>query len=64
VEKDNKDNYELGAVSFVRILQVKEGNKPCYRTGKISCSYASKCCWARNCQGFPKAVFIFRVEAV
>jgi len=36
-------------IQKVRWLQQAEGHRPCFRTGKVTCKYKDKCCWASMC---------------
>jgi hypothetical protein len=34
---------------LIRIIQIKEGNSPCYETGIVACDQTG-CCWWGDCQ--------------
>ena len=48
----------------IRQIQVSEGNQPCFRTGKLYCTYADKCCWASICleENSSHTIHIFDVK--
>lgn len=40
-------NQEI--IHKIRWLQRVEGHRPCFRSGKLECSYENECCWAEIC---------------
>jgi len=53
-------NQEI--IHKIRWLQQAEGHRPCFRTGKFSCSYKNRCCWAEICDmEMIKPLFIIEV---
>jgi hypothetical protein len=41
----------IDTVDLIRIIQVKEGFIPCYRTGKINCP-RKECAWRNSCYNY------------
>ena len=44
---DNMRNIE--AIQKIKFIQKLEGHQPCFGSGKITCKYKDKCCWASMC---------------
>ena len=39
----------LSATEVIHLIQIREGNEPCFGTNKLDCKYRSKCLWNRIC---------------
>jgi hypothetical protein len=53
------------AIQKIRELQEAEGNKPCFRSGKLECPHEYSCCWSELCDfemSRPKAIHKFEVN--
>ena len=43
-----KEPSKMGKKALIQAIQTKEGNAPCYGTGKKACD-ALTCCWRSDC---------------
>ncbi len=41
---------KLNKVDLIRLIQITEGNEPCYMTGKASVCGQSDCLWRADCK--------------
>ena len=50
VDPAGKPKWEI-----IRMIQIKEGNQPCYGTQQFSCPHTS-CLWRKDCLGLIRIV--------